>query len=140
MDVLVNARDESGISSNALHSRVHGHHGAALYVPWQAVSRPLRVDPIHLPNQNKKAKRRRCMNTCAQKAQIARINRKLARGHYKLCTSRGCRQKSNLGEHYILNTWHNIVVASRNVKPDQVEADLKSGNHWWEPAKHVEAA
>jgi hypothetical protein len=64
------------------------------------------------------------MNTVAEKLQIARINRKLAKQRKKLCTSRSYGEKSNLGRFYVLNTWTNFVIYSRITDLDEFENDL----------------
>lgn len=67
------------------------------------------------------------MNTIAQKAQIARINRKLAKRDEKLLTSRGWRELQNLGTYHIVNVYRNEVVNS-HINLDDLEAELIGEN------------
>jgi hypothetical protein len=64
-------------------------------------------------------------NTAAETAQIARINRKLAKENRKLCTSRSNGQRSNLGRFHVIDTWNNTVV-DWHVNLDAYERDLGS--------------
>jgi hypothetical protein len=70
-------------------------------------------------------RRAKTMNTNAQKAQIARINRSFAKTNefYKLCTSRGWREVQNLGDHHVVDTYRNAVVDTF-VSLDELEASL----------------
>lgn len=65
------------------------------------------------------------MNTNAQRAQIARINRKLVKRdeYHKLCTSRGYGELSNLGEHHIVDTYNNSVI-DHHLHLDSLEREL----------------
>lgn len=63
------------------------------------------------------------MNTRAQKNQIARINRQLAKCGEKLCTSSE-RQRHNLGDYHIIDIYKNAVMYL-NVDPDALETDLR---------------
>lgn len=49
-------------------------------------------------------------NTPAQTLQIARINRKLAKDHRKVRTSRSWGEVSNLGDHYLMDIYANMVI------------------------------
>ena len=62
--------------------------------------------------------------TNAQKSQIARINRKLAKRYHKLCTSRSWREKQNLGDYHVIDTYTNTVVQT-HVAPDTLERELR---------------
>ena len=63
------------------------------------------------------------MNTTAQKAQIARINRKLAKNYQRLCTSRSWRMEQNVGHYYVLDTYRNAVIQT-HVDLEDLENDL----------------
>ena len=63
------------------------------------------------------------MNTVAQKAQIARINRKLQKNYQKLCTSRSWRMEQNVGQYYVLDTYRNAVIQT-HVNLDSLEEEL----------------
>jgi len=65
----------------------------------------------------------RTNNSPAQKLQIARINRKLARSHRKVRTSRSRGEMSNLGDHYMMDIHANMVIET-HVKLDEVERSL----------------
>lgn len=64
------------------------------------------------------------MNSPAQKSQIARINRKLAKRYEKVCTSRSWRMRLNVGEHYLLDTYTNAVILTQ-VDLDDLENELQ---------------
>lgn len=64
------------------------------------------------------------MNTNAQIAQIARINRKLACRDERLHTSRSERQALNVGSHYVVDVYANVVVESF-VNLDDLEGALR---------------
>lgn len=66
------------------------------------------------------------LNTTAQKIQIARINRSLAKTNEfrKLRTSRGWREVQNLGTHHIVDV-HNNSVIDHHVDLDALEEELK---------------
>lgn len=66
--------------------------------------------------------------TNAQKNQIARINRKLAKRYHKLRTSRSWRVEQNLGERYVLDTYNNTVIQT-HVDLDALEGELQSGTY-----------
>jgi|GEM_PF-3766559 len=63
------------------------------------------------------------MNTNAQIAQIARINRRLAYRDERLHTSRSERQAMNVGSHYVVDDDTNVVVESF-VNLDDLEGAL----------------
>lgn len=52
----------------------------------------------------------RIKNTPAQTLQIARINHRLAKNHRKVCTSRSRGEVSNLGDHYLLDRFANMII------------------------------
>jgi hypothetical protein len=59
------------------------------------------------------------MNTAAEKLQIARINRKLAKWDEKLRTSRGWSEYINLGRLHVIELRRNFVV-NRNVTDPRI--------------------
>lgn len=65
------------------------------------------------------------MNTTAQKNQIARINRQLAKQYHKLRTSRSWREKSNLGDYYVIDAYRNAVI-DHHVDLDFLEKELQN--------------
>jgi len=68
------------------------------------------------------------MNTTAQKNQVARMNRQLAKQGRKLKTSRSWGEKSNLGDHYVIDVYTNTVVDWR-VDLDLLERELRSATN-----------
>ena len=65
------------------------------------------------------------MNATAQKNQIARINRQLAKQGRKLKTSRSWGEKSNLGDHYVIDIYTNTVMDT-HVELDLLEKEVRS--------------
>ena len=65
------------------------------------------------------------MNTKAQQNQIARINRQLAKQGRKLQTSSSWGQKSNLGDHHVIDIYTNTVIDTY-VDLDLLEKELRS--------------
>ena len=63
------------------------------------------------------------MNTNAQKAQIARINRKLAKQGEVLRTSPCRAELQNLGNYYVVDAYMNTVTAY-HINLDKFEAEL----------------
>ena len=63
------------------------------------------------------------MNTNAQKVEIARINRRLAKRCEKLCTSRSYGELHNLGDRYVVDTFTNTVIDT-HVDLDEFEARI----------------
>ena len=59
----------------------------------------------------------------AERALIRRINRKLANDQEKLCTTRGDRWRSNLGDYYIVNLYDTTITAT-NVDPEAMAREL----------------
>lgn len=60
-----------------------------------------------------------------RKAQIARINRQLAKRYEKLCASRrGSRLEHNVGEYYVLDTYRNAVIQT-HIDVDELEKELR---------------
>lgn len=65
------------------------------------------------------------MNTNSKKAQLARINRKLANKHERLYTSRSWRELENLGDYHVVQTYTNTVVCT-HVNLDKLELELST--------------
>jgi hypothetical protein len=63
------------------------------------------------------------LQTSHTKAQIARINRRLAKRYEKLRASRGWRKVQNLGDNYVLDSYMNAVVRT-HVNLDSLAAEL----------------
>lgn len=63
-----------------------------------------------------------------RKAQVARINRQLAKRYEKLCKSRqGSRLEHNIGEYYVLDTYKNAVIRT-HVDLDELEKELRENS------------
>jgi hypothetical protein len=63
------------------------------------------------------------MKTNTQRAQVARINRRLAKRDERLLTSRGAKTIQNLGDYHLVDMRRNALVDS-HVNLDELEAEL----------------
>jgi hypothetical protein len=96
--------------------------GAAA-VPWKSFGiASAKTAPSQACINN--SRRSAAMNTAAEKLQIARINRKLAKQYEKLRTSRSYGEESNLGRFYVLDISRNCVTYSHITDLDEFEKDL----------------
>ena len=76
------------------------------------------------------------MNTNAQKNQIVRINRKLAKQDCKLHTSRSWRTELSVGEYYVVDIYMNAVIQT-HVDLDHLEVSCETEHDPGEGAPQI---